>query len=131
MILDDFVEVSHMDMRAVNKIVELSHTIDGSGYIHTSRDWDFVEILWKFWKTGQSKHYSAFMREMKGYREGYKDNVFGVAKGKGGAEIRHVGNMPESFMRLLENYFPKQEFNYEFYRKLGSKIGDFNLGAKS
>lgn len=131
MILDDFVEVSTTDLRAVNRIVELSHQIDGSGHIHTSKDWDFVKVLWNFWKLGQQGHYRAFMREMKGYREGYKDNKYGVAEERGGASLRHIGNIPESFMGLLENYFPLQQFNKKFYQELGSHISDFNMGTKS
>lgn len=131
MLLDDFVEVSHTDLSAVNKIVELSHMIDGSGYIHTKADWDFVSILWKFWKAGQRRHYEAFTREMNGYRAGYKDNKYGVAEEKGGASLRHIGNMPDTFMQLLENYFPLQKFNKAFYRELGSKISDFDLRTKS
>lgn len=126
----DFAEVTYGELAMINKIVELSHTIDDSGYIHTSRDWDFVKILWKFWKMHQPSHYASFMREMRIYNESYKNNKYGVKEERGGAFVQHLGNIPDTFLRLLENYFPKQNFNKDFYKRLSAEISEFNLGNK-
>ena len=125
----DFIEVRMGELKTIDKIMELYNLTDRSGYIHTSKDWDFVRILWKYWRTNQSLHYDAFMREMEGYNAGYESNKYGVKEESGGF-IQHLGNIPDTFLMLLESFFPQQRFNKDFYKRLPQEIGDFSLGNK-
>lgn len=125
----DFMEVRIGELKTIDKIMELYRQTDRSGYIHTPRDWDFVRILWKYWKTNQVSHYKAFMREMRGYNDGYKTNKYGVKEESGGF-IQHLGNIPDTFLFLLESFFPQQRFNKDFYKRLPNEISEFSLGNK-
>lgn len=123
----NFVEVSLRDLKTIDKIVELSHQNSSSGLVHNNKDWDFVKVLWRFFKASRPGHYRSFIKEQEFYRDQYKNNKYGV-KEEGEGYLQHVSNLPEPFMFLLQKFFPQQRFDTQFYIKLRKEIADFNLG---
>jgi len=129
-----FVEATQTDLAAIRKIVELSHetSADSTQIVESRKDWEFLKVLWDYWKINQPSHYQSFMDEVRNDRAYYdRENKFAEMKderGKTGKmEMRHIGTMPDTFLKLIKNYFPKQDINIDFFRKLGDEIPEFRL----
>lgn len=130
----EFVEVTETELELINKLVRMSHdtNADGSQKVETQRDWDFVKYLWEFWKVNQRDHYKSFMGEVDWYRNYYdRNNEFAEMKhedGKTGKmEMRHMGTLPDTYQMLITRYFPKQDLDNSFFRKLYETIPEIRM----
>lgn len=134
--MDDisYVPVKTYEYKAIEQIVEFSRNkVSPSGKVETERDWAVVIALFEFWKSARPDEYKSWQQVVKGYREAYKDNRHGSAEDKGGASVQHLSEIPPTFYKLMhgEAFYPNQDFNRDFIRKLIDYIPDFKMHTSS
>lgn len=130
----DYLEVSEMEMELINRIVKLSHetSADTDQILKTNKDWEFLKYLWEFWKVNQADHLEQFRLESGAYRAEFaRSNEFAELKNedgsKGRMDMRHLGLLPSTFQKLIKKYFPKQELDEKFYKRLSKEIPELSL----
>lgn len=102
------------DVQAVDKLIELAG--DNRDVVKTENDWRLVEIIMQFFMERWPQEFRDFYTSIPKIRE---------AKGRGYSktkEIKHIGSMPDRFMRLVKVIFPYQQFDKKFTYKLIRRI---------
>jgi hypothetical protein len=115
---------------AVDKIIEL---VKQRGYpptVQSDKDWEIVEFIWHIFSTLYPNHYNDFVKKQKEMK-GNQKNKFASNREKGGAQVRHLVEIPEPFYKLIHAAYPQQKVqDKKFALEMGKRLPLFRWAEK-
>lgn len=107
---------------AVDKLLELSKQRGYPQIVSSDKDWEIIEFMIKIFATLYPEHWADFQRKQKEMKAAQK-NKHASNREKGGAEVRHLLEIPKPLAEMIMKMFPMQrlqdkKFATEFARRL-------------
>lgn len=115
-----------------NAILDIEKMAEGrSRTVETDADWKLIEALFKYWAFVNKEDFQRFVRMHKDRTHGALYNDLAQVKEKGGAHIRQVGHFPGNFVKIVNSYYPEQQFEEKkFQLKLVERFPLFKVPNK-
>ena len=126
---DVYYEMPSKIVVELDKIIEEAHRVGSYERIDSETDWKIVRKLFLFWRRAYPTEYKHFLETMKLMKQGAmnKHAASVKEKGTGGAQVRHICEVPKRFGDWLSIFYPKQKYTKNFIRKLITKIPEFKV----
>lgn len=119
---DDYVPFEGEIVAAVDKILELCKQRGYPTEVKSDKDWEIVEFIFKIFATLYPEQYKSFVKNQKWNKNNQK-NQFASNSEKGGAQVRHLVEIPMVFYKLIVAAFPRQKINdKKFALEMGKRL---------
>lgn len=129
---DSFVAVDKNLYDLVDVLVRKARKIGANSTIETEQQWGLVRDIIRVWEIVFEEDAKEFYGYIKGLK-GSQVNKYGSKREAGGAEVRHLGEMPSKVRSLILAVFPnagEQMFEKKFMRTFVRKFPQFKVADK-
>lgn len=100
--------------------------------VETDKDWELVRDLWQVFKWIHPDKYLEHVEDIKKLRKGHYNKYAAADKEHGGStgSLRHIAQLPPVFNALLDQFFPSQDLNKRFVRRLVREVPELQVPHK-
>lgn len=109
---------------AVDQLLKLSKQRGYPTHISNEKDWEIVDFIYKMFASLYPNEHADFVRKQAEMKSNQK-NKYASNREAGGAEVRHLLEIPMKFYQMLLAVFPMQKFDKTFAIKLGQRMKVF------
>lgn len=127
--MEDAYTVPASTAQLIYYLEKISSGQSPDGFIATQKDWSILDEIIKVWSVAYPDMYRLHLDNIKKIRKA-NDATKGIAKDKGGAEIRHTVEIPEKLLSLVRAIFPSQNLDKSFIYKFAKRYPIFSVVGK-
>jgi hypothetical protein len=119
---DDYVPYESAIAEAVDAIAELCKKRGYPKTVRTEEDWQIIEFIAKIFSTLYPQEFADFKSKQLWNKNNQK-NVHASNREQGGAQVRHLIEIPMTFYRLINAAFPQQKVqDKKFALEMGRRL---------
>lgn len=126
---DYYLPMNRPIVEAADKLLEFAKKVGYSGEITTERHWQVFEYICRLWKDLYPDDFRTFYDKQQWYKNNQK-NIYASNREQGGAQVRHIAEVPLKLYQMTRAVFPNQVFDKKFTLKLARRMPLFRWADK-